>query len=56
MTAIKILLAATAALFVASGAAMALDSAATKPAKVRTPESIACSKEADAKNLSARRR
>lgn len=52
ITVIKTLLAATAALFVASGAAMALDATtAAKPAKVHSPESIACSKEADAKNL-----
>ena len=50
----KTLLAATAAPFVASGAAMAAEAGATAPAKtakVHSPESIACSKEADTKNL-----
>jgi hypothetical protein len=54
MTILKTILAATAAIVVASSAAMAAESPAAtagKTAKIHTPESIACSKEADAKNL-----
>ena len=58
MTSLKTILAATAALVLGASAAMALDATknTTKPAKVHTPESIECSKEADAKNLHGQER
>ena len=58
MTSLKTILAATAALVLGASAAMALDATkdTTKAAKVHTPESIECSKQADAKNLHGQER
>ena len=58
MTSLKTILAASAALVLGASAAMALDATknTTKPAKVHTPASIECSKQADAKNLHGQER